>query len=138
MNLEDNGNIPINQFGFKMGSDRRQAVVIGNYKSKERLVKLGVGQGTCIGSLLFKIYVYDLSSATELDSYFFANDTTIVAKADSIEEYQELCCKELEKISNCFVANGHTLHPEKTKIMIFGSKKKSRSKVARSQGHPMW
>jgi hypothetical protein len=103
-------------------TNRSQYVKIGDAKSKEMLINLGVGQGTCLGPLLFKIYLFDLPLCTLLFTLLFADDTSLVAISETIEELERLCNNELNKVNNWFESNGLTLHPEKTKVMVIGTR----------------
>ena len=103
--------------------NRKQHVRLGDTNSKEMDVNLGVGQGTCLGPLLFKLYIYDFTLCTELINVLFADDTSSIAIANTFEGLERLCNVELDKISSWFKANGLTLHPEKTKIMLFNKQR---------------
>lgn len=105
-------------------TNRRQYVQINKTTTQEMLVNLGVGQGTVLGPLLFKLYLMDVPLCTILFMILFADDTTLVAVADSLAELEVLCNNELNKVDRWFELNGLTLHPEKTKIMVIGCNNK--------------
>ena len=78
--------------------DRTQIVYIGNEKSEPTEIRHGVGQGTILGPLLFKLYLADMVRATNLKVIHFADDTTFVCSANNKEELMLLVNSELEKI----------------------------------------
>ena len=103
-------------------SGRWQYTVVGGVCSSLHEILLGVPQGSILGPLLFFIYINDLPMHTSLLSLLFADDATILAKADSLEELFEITNKELYKITCYFRKNLLSIHPEKTNYMIFSTK----------------
>ena len=66
-------------------SDRKQFVTVNGKNSKLINVLLGVPQGSILGPLLFLLYINDLPLASNLFTLLFADDTTLLASADSVE-----------------------------------------------------
>ena len=66
-------------------SERKQFVSINGKNSSLTNVLLGVPQGSILGPLLFLLYINDLPLASKLFALLFADDTTLLASADSVE-----------------------------------------------------
>ena len=105
-------------------SNRKQITVFNGKKSKSRVVQIGVPQGSILGPLLFLIYINDLPNATELLLSLFADDTTLQASGKTIEEVESKINNELSVLSDWFETNQLTLHPNKTRYILFNSKGK--------------
>ena len=100
-------------------SDRKQFVSINDKNSLLTTVLLGVPQGSILGPLLFLLYINDLPLASELFSLLFADDTTLLASADSVESLNNFVNVEFKKVCDFFRTNKLMLHPDKTKILFF-------------------
>ena len=98
---------------------RKQFVFVNGKCSSLMDILLGVPQGSILGPLLFLIYINDLPTSTLFYSLLFADDTNLLAKADTLEELFEFANAELAKISLYFNKNHLSLHPEKTNYMVF-------------------
>ena len=105
-------------------TNRYQITVFNGKKSRRRLVRIGVPQGSILGPLLFLIYINDLPNASELLLSLFADDTTLQASGMTLAELESHINNELIKVSKWFDANQLTLHPNKTRYILFNSKGK--------------
>ena len=101
--------------------NRTQIVNIGDGSSNSMKIEHGVGQGTILGPLLFKLYIADMVRCTNLKVIHFADDTTFICSANNKSELVRLVNTELVKINSWFEANYLTLHPDKSRLMVFGS-----------------
>ena len=104
--------------------NRTQSIHVKGKKSKNHVIDLGVGQGTVLGPLLFKIYIHDLHESTGLIPRLFADDTTLICIGNNVIEIENVLNREIIKVNKWFNDNGLTLHPEKTNLMIFGTKQR--------------
>ena len=86
----------------------------------------GAPQGSCLGPLLFMIFVNDLYlNLTHSECILFADDTTIYMTHRNLR-YLEWCISDdLENISDWFNANFLTLNLGKTVGMLFSPKNKN-------------
>ena len=93
-----------------------------NY-STYRPLEYGTPQGSCLGPLLFMIFVNDLHHHLEhCDCILFADDTTIYLGHRNLK-YLEWCIEsDLANIAEWFKANKLTLNLNKTVGMIFNPK----------------
>ena len=108
-------------------SDRKQFVYIDSDTSSDtRGVGVGVPQGSCLGPLLFLIYVNDLPNSTDLlDSILFADDTSLFGAFSTISHDRNsdiaLINQELDKVHIWLNVNKLSLNVSKTKYMIFNN-----------------
>ena len=103
---------------------RTQSTVLGSRRSQQEEITCGVPQGSILGPLLFLLYINDMPRATEFLSILFADDTTYQVSADSLVELNRLANIELKKAEEWFQANYLTLHPKKTRYILFQGTKK--------------
>jgi hypothetical protein len=101
-------------------SDRQQYVLYKNVKSACRNVTCGVPQGSVLGPLLFIIYTNDLAnSLRHLKSILFADDTTVYASSDNMNNLISIVEKDLHHLSDWFYANKLSLNICKTNYVLF-------------------
>ena len=102
--------------------NRTQFVNIGNSRSSTKETSSGVPQGSVLGLILFIIFFNDLPNCCRLFALIFADDTTLLASGENINDLIDFVNSELHKLVTWFRANRMCLHPEKKKFIVFHSK----------------
>jgi len=94
-------------------------------------VKHGVPQGLILGSLLFLIYINDLSlSINKLAKpILFADDTTIIISNANPDEFQKNINSIMTEITSWFQSNLLSLNYNKTHFMQFQTKKQIEGEI---------
>ena len=78
-------------------TNRSQFVEMNGMSSELRQVTCGVPQGSCLGPLLFLIYINDLpNSSNLLKFHLFADDTRIYYECKSLKKLESTINKELK------------------------------------------
>ena len=101
---------------------RRQCTIINDIKSGFLETKRGTPQGGVISPILFLIYINDLPLVTEMLTLLFADDSNFIIHGKSLDEIIPKVNLEMKKICDWFRQNELSIHPEKTKFMIFNKK----------------
>ena len=91
-----------------------------NMVSEYHTVNYGTPQGSCLGPLIFLIFVNDMQMhLTEVESIQFADDTTILFSHRN-EIYLQYCIeRELSTLSDWFKANKLMLNVDKSVFLLF-------------------
>ena len=99
--------------------NRKQYVSVNGVNSYLRNILFGVPQGSILGPILFLIYINDLPKCSSLFTSLFADYTKLVATGPDLPLLiQQVNC-EFQKINYFFRSLKLSLHPSKTKFMIF-------------------
>ena len=102
--------------------DRKQCCKVNGHTSKIANVNCGVPQGSCLGPLLFLIYINDLPCALKSTKVtMYADDTSISYSSKSIAEINEAVNSDLNRLQSWLGGNKLSLNVAKTQSMILGS-----------------
>ena len=107
-------------------TNRYQYVSVLNENSEILHIEFGVPQGSCLGPLLFLIYINDLCNATDACEFvLFADDTNIFVCAKDKKTVYKKANKLLKCIHNYMKANRLHINSSKCCHMYFSPDKKS-------------
>ena len=124
----------LNHYGFRGGTNmliksylenRKQFVSINGFESETKTITCGVPQGSSLGPLLFLIYINDFHLCLDkTDAGHFADDTFIMYASKNIKTIETVINYELKLISKWMKLNKLSLNTDKTKLIVFRTKKK--------------
>ena len=104
-------------------SHRQQCVMVHDNTSSYNSVVCRVPQGSVLYSFL--LYINDLFHVSNLLSIIlFADDTNIFLRHNDPAALATILNVELSHVSSWFNANKHTVHPAKSKFIIFHPRRK--------------
>ena len=103
-------------------SNRKQCCKVNGNISKIQDIKCGVPQGSCLGPLLFLIYINDLPFALHRTKVtMYADDTSISYSSKSISDLSNAINLDLQDLSAWLQGNKLSLNVAKTQSMILGT-----------------
>ena len=106
-------------------TNRKQYVSINGFNSTEKNVICGVPQGSTLGPLLFLLYINDLHYSMKYSiASHFADDTCITFSAKKIKTVETVLNCDLKILSDWLKANRLSLNVNKSKLILFKSKRK--------------
>ena len=109
-------------------SNRYQCTVVNNAHSEYKCIPVGVPQGSILGPLLFICFINDLPNViSESKIILYADDTAIMYNAPTVSEVNEVLNKEVASVSMWMAKNKLTVNASKTKVMLFGSQRKTKN-----------
>ena len=105
--------------------NRKQYCRVNGTTSNVENIDIGVPQGSCLGPLLFLLYINDLPFALKkAKATMYADDTAISYASAKSEELDLVINEELSCIERWLQGNKLSLNVVKTQAMIIGSKPK--------------
>ena len=108
--------------GRKLRVKCRTVSSISSQTSKEYSIEYGTPQGSCLGPLIFLIFVNDLHlHLHDTDCVQFADDTTLLFRHKNILYLRYCIESELTRIQDWFNANKLTLNMSKFSYLLFTS-----------------
>ena len=94
--------------------------------SDEQPVNYGTPQGSCLGPLIFLVFVNDLHlHLRESECVQFADDTMLVFSHRSIQYLRFIVKNELSVVQNWFNANKLTLNIDKSSYLLYHTQKQT-------------
>ena len=81
--------------------NRRQFCRVNGISSDPAETKIGVPQASCLGPLLFLIYINDLPFASKRQATKYADDMEISFPSNNIEDIYTVVNAELPALKNC-------------------------------------
>ena len=97
----------------------------GTTYSTYHKMEYGTPQGSCLGPLLFLVFINDLPLNIDNGiSLLFADDTTLLHSHHDIEKLKKIVENDVHKLMDWFRANKLTLNLSKTEVILFHSKNK--------------
>ena len=102
-------------------TSRKQFCSVNGQKSEARLVTCGIPQGSCLGPLLFIIYLNDFEKCLDFSrASMYADDTHVTLTSSNTDGLLTNAYKELRNISEWMRINKLSANPKKTEYMIIG------------------
>ena len=100
-------------------SCRQQYCALNGHKSSSQQVTCGIPQGSCLGPLLFILYLNDFESCLKFSkANLYADDTEVSFSSNELSDVTRNFQAELKNISEWMRMNKLSIHPEKTEFMV--------------------
>ena len=105
--------------------NRKQFCRVNGVSSKIEGIDVGVPQGSCLGPLLFLIYINDLPQAVQNSTVsMYADDTSLCYQSSDIDELNEAINNDLKQLEIWLQGNKLSLNVAKTNSMLVATKQK--------------
>jgi hypothetical protein len=101
-------------------SNRKQSTHTQHAQSRIQTITHGVPQGSTLSTTFFLLYVNNIiQTVPNSKVYTYADDTTLIITADSMQDLQSLAQSELNNLINYFYSNNLVPNPTKTNYTFF-------------------
>ena len=102
-------------------TNRTQFCTLNGNKSKQRKVTCGIPQGSCLGPLLFIIYLNDFENSLQNSrASIYADGTNVTIASDDIQRMIDNPSQEMLNLSEWMRINKLSPNPQQTEFMIIG------------------
>ena len=109
-------------------SERTQQVLFKNILTNKLSTDTGVPQGSILGPILFLLYINDLPNFQKnVFTLMFADDSSIFFSGPNLDDLMKQAKDHFAKIKTWIETNKLSLNLQKTKFMIFSTKKISKN-----------
>ena len=107
--------------------NRQQYCSLNGKKSNKREVTCGIPQGSCLGPLLFILYLKDFKKSLKYSkANIYADDTNVTLTSNDKEKLVADAQAELLNITEWLRVNKLSPNPSKTEYMIIGHPQKAK------------
>ena len=100
-------------------SNRRFYVDLNNERSRWRLQKNGLPQGSVLSYIFFNIYTNDQPIHDGTRSFIYANDLCITAQYPTFTEVEDTIEEALSELTQYYRNNSLRANPDKTQVTAF-------------------
>ena len=113
---------PLNWFRTYL-RNRRQYVRVGSFDSSEKIINIGVPQGSTLGPILFLLFINDLPNASSLlFPTLFADDTTLSIARNEFSDLISVLNQELQSVKEWTVSSRLSINVDKTEMVLISNK----------------
>ena len=102
-------------------SNRYQYTNVQGHYSNKLKITTGVPQESCLGPLLFLLYINDLPLASEFDTTLYADDTALMISDRDLNSLKYKANNELKKVDFWLRMNKLSLNYSKTNYIIYNN-----------------
>ena len=108
-------------------SSRKQYCRINGVDSNIKEIEVGVPQGSCLGPLLFLVYINDLPCIMENSKVsMYADDTSLYYSSSDISQLNDALNEDLKKLDRWLKGNKLSLNVVKTRSMLITTKQRKK------------
>ena len=109
-------------------SNRKQFCRVNGVDSKIGDIEIGVPQASCLGPLLFLIYINDLQQAVQDSTMsMYPDDTSLSYQSHDLTRLNEAINSDVKKLDTWLQGNKLSLNVAKTHSMLISTKQKQNS-----------
>ena len=120
-------------------TNRKQFCKANGVSLNTKDIRYGVPQGSCLGPLLFLIYINDLPfSLKRAKVTMYADDASISYSSSSLEDVNQTRNSKLSHLKKWLLGNKLSLNILKTQALVVRSQPKIKKIVDKTVNHPQF